>query len=86
MCRGLFSLPHLSGSFPPLACAGGFCDRTARRSRTTERSESVSEEAEYPSYPAWATLRTGASSHSFDGCPFHPDSRRATMLSQYTLR
>ena len=43
--RGLFSSLWFVS---PQARVGRFCDRTARRSRTTELSESVSEEAEYP--------------------------------------
>ncbi|MDR9910476.1 hypothetical protein, partial [Enterobacter hormaechei] len=58
---------------------------TARRSRTTERSESVSEEAEYILYHILC-LRCAAAFLSCHMKHFTDFRTCANILSQYTLR
>ena len=66
--------------FPPPSKA-----RTARRSRTTERSESVSEEAEYLLSHIFR-LRSAAAFSSCHMKHFTDSRTRAYIVSQYTLR
>jgi hypothetical protein len=78
-----FPVTFLPGIYQEISAL--FVSRTARRSRTTERSESVSEEAAYLRYRILC-LRAAAAFFSCHMKHFSDTLIRADIVSQYTLR